>query len=248
MRARHRGRRARGRRQRADGRHRLGDGQHQHPRLRRAAARTAPDHDARLDDAVRRILRVKFRAGLFEHPYVDQAKATDPASFVTAGRPQGGPRRRAGRSMVLLKNNGATLPLDPSKKTAVIGPLGDDQHDMLGPWWGRGRGRATRQRLRRHQGRSRRARRTRPAARSTTTSRPADDPDDCCTADTAAVDQRRANAADQVVLALGETREMSGEAAVALGDRPARRAAGADRRGRRRPASRSRWCSSTVGR
>ena len=39
---------------------------------------------ARLDDAVRRILRVKFRAGLFEHPYVDQAKAVDPASFVTA--------------------------------------------------------------------------------------------------------------------------------------------------------------------
>ena len=39
---------------------------------------------ARLDDAVRRILRVKFRAGLFDHPYVDQAKAVDPASFVTA--------------------------------------------------------------------------------------------------------------------------------------------------------------------
>ena len=39
---------------------------------------------ARLDDAVRRILRVKFRAGLFDHPYVDQAKATDPASFLTA--------------------------------------------------------------------------------------------------------------------------------------------------------------------
>ena len=38
----------------------------------------------RLDDAVRRILRVKFRAGLFEHPYVDQAKAVDPKSFVTA--------------------------------------------------------------------------------------------------------------------------------------------------------------------
>ena len=40
--------------------------------------------------------------------------------------------------MVLLKNDDATLPFDPSKKTAVIGPLGDDQHDMLGPWWGRG--------------------------------------------------------------------------------------------------------------
>ena len=38
---------------------------------------------SRLDDAVRRILRVKFRAGLFDHPYVDQAKATDPASFLT---------------------------------------------------------------------------------------------------------------------------------------------------------------------
>ena len=44
---------------------------------------------SRLDDAVRRILRIKFRAGLFEHPYVDQAKAVDPKSFVTAGRPGG---------------------------------------------------------------------------------------------------------------------------------------------------------------
>ena len=41
--------------------------------------------------------------------------------------------------MVLLKNSGATLPLDPAKKTAVIGPLGNDKHDMLGPWWGQGR-------------------------------------------------------------------------------------------------------------
>ena len=45
---------------------------------------------ARVDDAVRRILRVKFRAGLFEHPYVDQTKAVDPASFVT---PTTAPRR-----------------------------------------------------------------------------------------------------------------------------------------------------------
>src|SRR5215210_6621919 len=39
--------------------------------------------NARLNDAVRRILRIKFRAGLFDHPYVDQAKAVDPASFLT---------------------------------------------------------------------------------------------------------------------------------------------------------------------
>ena len=41
---------------------------------------------ARLDDAVRRILRVKFRAGLFDHPYVDQAKAADPAQLLSPTR------------------------------------------------------------------------------------------------------------------------------------------------------------------
>ena len=91
---------------------------------------------SRIDDAVRRILRVKFRAGLFDHPYVDQAKAVNPASFVTAAD-RAAARAAAGKSMVLLKNDGV-LPLDPAKRTAVIGPLGDDQHDMLGPWWGKG--------------------------------------------------------------------------------------------------------------
>ena len=89
---------------------------------------------SRIDDAVRRILRVKFRAGLFEHPFVDPAKA-DAAQL----RPDAvaAARKASGRSMVLLKNEGK-LPFSKSKSTAVIGPLGDDQHDMLGPWWGRG--------------------------------------------------------------------------------------------------------------
>ena len=76
VRPRHRGRRPRRRREGAEGRHRLGDGQHA------TSATTASElladgriSMARLDDAVRRILRVKFRAGLFEHPYVDPAKA-----------------------------------------------------------------------------------------------------------------------------------------------------------------------------
>jgi len=43
----------------------------------------ALDALSRINDAVRRILRVKLRAGLFEHPYVDQAKAVDPNSFLT---------------------------------------------------------------------------------------------------------------------------------------------------------------------
>ena len=49
-----------------------------------ATAGSKKDAKARLDDAVRQILRVKFRAGLFDHPFVDQAKAADAASFVTA--------------------------------------------------------------------------------------------------------------------------------------------------------------------
>ena len=93
---------------------------------------------SRINDAARRILRVKFRAGLFEHPFVDQAKATDPRSFLTAAD-RAAARAAAGRSMVLLKNDGKTLPLDPAKSVAVIGPLANDQHDMLGPWAGQGR-------------------------------------------------------------------------------------------------------------
>ena len=91
---------------------------------------------SRVDDAVRRILRVKFRAGLFDHPYVDPSKA-DAAQL----RPDAvaAERKAASESMVLLKNDGGALPLNPSKSVAVIGPLGDDQHDMLGPWWGTGR-------------------------------------------------------------------------------------------------------------
>src|SRR5215216_2426424 len=89
---------------------------------------------ARLDDAVRRILRVKFRAGLFERPYVDPAKA-EAAQLLSDA--VAAARKASGRSMVLLKKEGK-LPFSKSKSTAVIGPLGDDQHDMLGPWWGRG--------------------------------------------------------------------------------------------------------------
>src|SRR4051812_48709739 len=91
---------------------------------------------SRINDAVRRILRVKFRAGLFEHPYVDVSKAESaqlrPDAVAAA-------RDAAGRSMVLLKNGDSTLPLSKDKKTAVIGPLAKNGHDMLGPWWGKGR-------------------------------------------------------------------------------------------------------------
>jgi beta-glucosidase len=92
---------------------------------------------SRLDDAVRRILRVKYRAGLFDHPYVDVSTANDPASY---GKPADLAKSRwaAGRSMVLLKNAGQPLPLDPSKSTALIGPFAETVDEVLGPWSGRG--------------------------------------------------------------------------------------------------------------
>src|SRR3954471_21579044 len=166
----------------------------------------------RLDDAVRRILRVKFRAGLFDHPYVDQAKATDPASFLTPAD-RAAARTAAGRSMVLLQNDDATLPFDPSKKTVVIGPLGDDQHDMLGPWWGQGKDEDAVSVL---DGIKAQSPGTAFAQGCTLSNQepPAYDPAQDCPNDGFADAVAAAKSADQVVLALGETREMSGEAAA----------------------------------
>jgi beta-glucosidase len=165
----------------------------------------------RLDDAVRRILRIKFRAGLFEHPYVDPAKAEAaqlrPDAVADA-------REAAGRSMVLLKNEGNVLPLDPSRKTAVIGPLAKNQHDMLGPWWGRG---ADTDAVSVLDGiRARNPDATYAEGCKVSNLEPPDyDPSQDCASDAGFADAvATAEAADQVVLALGESREMSGEAAA----------------------------------
>lgn len=92
-----------------------------------------------LDEAVRRILRVKFALGLFEHPYTDEnnddARPIPPASLELA-------RTAAEQSFVLLKNapiNGKPiLPLDANAKTvALIGPLADDGAQMVGSWGGK---------------------------------------------------------------------------------------------------------------
>jgi beta-glucosidase len=90
----------------------------------------------RIDDAVTRILRVKLRAGLFEKPYADQAKIAErtmqPADVAAA-------RDAAARSMVLLKNDNGALPLSTGLTSiAVVGALGNSKADPLGPWAGRG--------------------------------------------------------------------------------------------------------------
>ncbi len=85
-----------------------------------------------VDDAVRRILRIKFELGLFENPYVDVAKAKSALLLPTYTNLA---RKEAREAIVLLKNEGNILPLSKDvKSVAVIGPLADDRHDMLGCW------------------------------------------------------------------------------------------------------------------
>ena len=96
---------------------------------------------ARLDAAVRDVLRVKFALGLFADPFTDESREVQgalPNDRVEAAR------LAAERSFVLLKNSvagsGAILPLTRESGTiALIGPLADDTRNMLGPWAGRGR-------------------------------------------------------------------------------------------------------------
>ena len=93
--------------------------------------------NATIDEAVRRILRVKFRLGLFDRPYTDEAR--EPTSLL---RPDSIrlAREIAGRSMVLLKNDRETLPLNKNAGSiAVIGPLADDRRAPLGWWAGDGK-------------------------------------------------------------------------------------------------------------
>lgn len=96
---------------------------------------------AQLDEAVRRVLRVKFALGLFEKPYTDESRENRGA--IAADNLELA-RKAAEESFVLLKNDAAggkrLLPLEREGQTvALIGPLADDAGEMLGSWAGRGR-------------------------------------------------------------------------------------------------------------
>jgi beta-glucosidase len=89
-----------------------------------------------VDEAVRRILRIKFRLGLFDKPYVEELAEKDryyqPESMATAAK-------LAEESMVLLKNGNQTLPLAASvKQIALIGPMVKDSVNLMGSWEGQG--------------------------------------------------------------------------------------------------------------
>ncbi len=85
-----------------------------------------------IDNAVRNILVVKYKLGLFENPYVDpeaEKKILDPSFLEHA-------RTVARQSTVMLRNENGTLPLAAHKinSVAVIGPLADAPRDQLGTW------------------------------------------------------------------------------------------------------------------
>jgi beta-glucosidase len=89
---------------------------------------------AKVDESVRRVLALKAMLGLFEDPFrrIDEKRETA-RSLLPRTRSLA---REAGRkSIVLLKNDGDLLPLPTSgRKIALIGPFAEGQHDLVGPW------------------------------------------------------------------------------------------------------------------
>ena len=86
---------------------------------------------ARVDDAVRRILRVKLRAGLFSKP---KPSARNANSEVGTAENRAVAREAVRKSLVLLKNNGATLPLARGAKVLVAGKSADSLSNQSGGW------------------------------------------------------------------------------------------------------------------
>ena len=87
-----------------------------------------------IDAAVRRILNLKYKLGLFEDPY----RYSDPAreeKYVMTDEHIAFARDFSRKSIVLLKNKNNTLPLaDDVKSIALIGPMADNQRDLIGSW------------------------------------------------------------------------------------------------------------------
>jgi beta-glucosidase len=89
-----------------------------------------------INDAVKRILRVKIQLGLFENPYTETGLE---AQRLLSQENRKAAREVAQKSMVLLKNDGNVLPFSKAVRSfAVIGPLADSKIDMLGNWYGKG--------------------------------------------------------------------------------------------------------------
>lgn len=84
-----------------------------------------------IDNAVRNILRLKFRLGLFENPYVDESLARKVAY---APEHLAAAKQSAIESAILLQNNNSALPLTKGSTILVTGPMADAPYDQLGTW------------------------------------------------------------------------------------------------------------------
>jgi beta-glucosidase len=156
-----------------------------------------------IDDAVRRVLRAKFRIGLFDRPDADPSRHD--AVFPT-------PQSRevaltvARETIVLLQNRDDLLPLGPKTRSiAVIGGLAASQADLLGPHAARGHAEDTVPILERL--------RQRAASAGVAVSHAPGCTAACTTTDGFAAAIETARSADAAVVVLGEERESSGEAA-----------------------------------
>jgi len=83
-----------------------------------------------VDEAVKNILRIKFRAGLFDNPITDTSKP----SVILAPEHLAAAKDIAVQSMVLLQNKNDLLPVTKGKRVAIIGPLADAPLDQMGTW------------------------------------------------------------------------------------------------------------------
>jgi beta-glucosidase len=87
--------------------------------------------EAEIDVAVKRILKMKFEMGLFEHPYVD---ATQAKQLVRSDNNKAVALQVAREVITLLKNQNHVLPLSKTQKVLVCGPNADNVYNMLGDY------------------------------------------------------------------------------------------------------------------
>ena len=80
-----------------------------------------------IDEAVRRVLTVKYEMGLFDHPYCTPREIDRTQHLARA-------RQLAGECIVLLKNEGGLLPLSKDSKIALLGPFVEERRSQLGSW------------------------------------------------------------------------------------------------------------------
>jgi beta-glucosidase len=97
-----------------------------------AAVQDGEITEERIDDAVSRILAAKFELGLFEEPFADRSRADD----IGSAEHREIARKAAAESQVLLKNDGAALPLDTDASVYVAGRNADDLGNQAGGWTG----------------------------------------------------------------------------------------------------------------